>query len=81
MLVSVLGAVCEQPADPAGAVKAAGSRAAGSAEGNAGQSPRPGEGNGEGGGQRVGLSLGPGGVIVLEISKHCFIISPIGSEL
>lgn len=44
MFVSVHRAVCEQSADPAGAVQTAWGRAAGSAEGNARQGPRPGEG-------------------------------------
>lgn len=44
MFVSVHRAVCEQSADPAGAVQTARGRAAGSTEGNARQGPGPGEG-------------------------------------
>lgn len=44
MFLSVHRAVCEQSADPAGAVKAAWGWTAGSVEGNARQGPRPGEG-------------------------------------
>lgn len=44
MFISVHGAVCEQSADPARAVQTARGRTAGSAEGNARQGPRPGEG-------------------------------------
>jgi len=45
MFVSVHRAVCEQSADPAGAVQAAWGRTARSTEGNARQGPGPGEGD------------------------------------
>lgn len=44
MFAPVHRAVCEQSADRAGAVQTARGRTAGSAEGNARQGPRPGEG-------------------------------------
>lgn len=44
MFVSVHRAVCDKSADSAGADQTARGRAAGSAEGNARQGPRPGEG-------------------------------------
>lgn len=43
-LSAVHGAVCERPADGAGTVQAARGRTVGGAEGNAGQSLGPGEG-------------------------------------